>query len=54
MLTENPDVGEIREGFGVAGCRSYSVGRYVVFFRRNDAGIEVSRIIDGCRDMLNN
>lgn len=23
MLAENPDVGEVREGFGVAGCRSY-------------------------------
>lgn len=51
LLAENPDVGEVREGFGVSGCRSYSVGRYVVFFRRNQDGIEVSRIVDRNRDL---
>ena len=51
MLAESPDVGEVREGFGVAGCRSYSIGRYVVFFRRFHEGIEVARIVDGSRDL---
>ena len=53
MLAENPEVGEVREGFGVPGCSSFSVGRYVVFFRRSQDGIEVSRVIDGSRDMRN-
>jgi toxin ParE1/3/4 len=51
MLADNPDVGEVRTGFGVAGCRSYTIGRYVVFFRRFHEGIEVARIVDGSRDL---
>jgi toxin ParE1/3/4 len=53
ILAENPQVGEVREGFGVCGCRSFSVGNYVVFFRPVDDGIEVSRVIHGSRDMRN-
>ena len=53
ILAENPQVGEVREGFGVPGCRSFSVGNYVVFFRPVDGGIEVSRVIHGSRDMRN-
>jgi toxin ParE1/3/4 len=53
ILAKNPQVGEVREGFGVAGCRSFSVGNYVVFFRPVDDGIEVSRVIHGSRDMRN-
>ena len=51
MLAENPQLGEVREGFGVPGCRSFSIGRYVVFFRNSNDGIEVARVIDGSRDM---
>ena len=43
-------VGEERKGFGIPGCRSFSVGQYVVFFRPIEGGIEVSRIIHGSRD----
>jgi toxin ParE1/3/4 len=53
MLAENPQVGEVREGFGVPGCRSFSIGNYVVFFRPVDEGIEISRVIHGSRDMRN-
>ena len=52
-LSKNPGLGEAREGFGVAGCRSFSVGSYVVFFRHIGDGIEVSRVIHGSRDMRN-
>lgn len=51
MLAENPDVGEVRDGIGVPGCRSFTVSRYVVFFRPSSSGVEVARIIDGSRDM---
>ena len=53
MLAENPQVGEVREGFGVPGCRSFSIGNYVVFFRPVDEGIEISRVIHGSRDTRN-
>ncbi len=53
MLAENPSVGELRPIFGVSGCRSFSIGQYVVFFRANAGGIEVARIIHGSRDWKN-
>ena len=52
-LAENPEVGEARDGFGVPGCRSFSVGNYVVFFRAIKNGIEVARVIHGSRDVRN-
>jgi toxin ParE1/3/4 len=52
-LSTQPEMGEEREGFGVPGCRSFSVGSYVVFFRPISDGIEVARIIHGSRDMQN-
>lgn len=42
MLAENPDVGEVRDGFGVPGCRSFTVSRYVVFFRPSSSGVEIA------------
>ena len=51
ILAENPRMGEVRDGFGVPGCRSFSIGKYVVFFRPVDDGIEVSRVIHGGRDL---
>ena len=53
MIANQPEVGELRPGFGVSGCRSYSVGNYVIFFRATDDGREVSRVIHGNRDMRN-
>lgn len=51
MLADNPEVGELRNGFGVPGCRSFTVSRYVVFFRPNGNGIDVARILDASRDL---
>ena len=51
MLADNPNVGEIRKGFGIPGCRSFTVSRYVVFFRPNSNGIDVARILDASRDL---
>ncbi len=28
-LATQPEMGELREGFGIPGCRSFSVGNYV-------------------------
>ncbi len=51
MLAENPGLGEVRQGFGIPGCRSYTVSRYVVFFRPSNNGIAVARILDASRDL---
>ena len=50
-LAMQPEMGEVRQGFGVPGCRSFVIGSYVVFFRPIEGGIEVSRVIHGSRDM---
>ncbi len=50
-LATQPEMGELRSGFGVSECRSFSVGNYVIFFRALSDGIEVARIIHGSRDM---
>jgi len=52
-LATQSEMGELREGFGVPGCRSFSVGNYVIFFRGGDDGIQVARIVHGSRDMRN-
>ncbi|WP_442512074.1 type II toxin-antitoxin system RelE/ParE family toxin [Novipirellula sp. SH528] len=52
-IATQPEMGELRPGFGVAGARSFSVGNYVIFFRATKRGIEVSRVIHGSRDMRN-
>jgi toxin ParE1/3/4 len=53
LRAANPQMGEERPGFGVPGCRCFSVGSYVVFFRPIDGGIEIARIVHGSRDLRN-
>ncbi|MDZ4850123.1 MAG: type II toxin-antitoxin system RelE/ParE family toxin [Pirellulaceae bacterium] len=50
-LAENPGLGEVRKGFGVPNCRSFTVSRYVVFFRPNGNGVDLARILDASRDL---
>ncbi|MCC9657981.1 type II toxin-antitoxin system RelE/ParE family toxin [Rhodopirellula halodulae] len=52
-IATQPNMGEERPGFRVHGCRSFSVGSYVIFFRVIEEGIEVSRVIHGSHDMRN-
>lgn len=51
MLADNPAVGEARNDLGISGCRSFSVGNYVIFFRAVEGGIEVARVLHGARDI---
>lgn len=51
LLASRPEMGEERRGYGVPGCRSSSVGNYVIFFRAIAQGIEVARIVHGSRDI---
>ncbi len=50
MSAEHP---EVREGFGVPGCRSFTFGSYVIFFRAVSSGIEIARVVHGNRDLRN-
>ena len=51
LLASRPQMGEMRPGYGVPGCRSFSVGNYVIFFRPTNDGIEVARVVHGSRDL---
>ncbi len=53
LFHEHPEVGELREGFGVPGCRSFSYGMYVIFFRRRGDDVEIARVVHGRRDLSN-
>ena len=52
-LATQPGVGEMRTDLGVPGCRSFSIGNYVVFFRAAQDRVEVARVIHGSRDLRN-
>ena len=52
-LERHPDVGELRSEFSIRDCRSFTFGRYVIFFRQFSDGIEIARVIHGSRDLRN-
>ncbi|MCH7726976.1 MAG: type II toxin-antitoxin system RelE/ParE family toxin [Planctomycetes bacterium] len=49
FLVSHPMAGESRPDLG-SGTRASAVGNYIIFYRRIDDGIEVSRILHGARD----
>lgn len=50
LIAVTPEFGERRPEYG-ADIRSSVVGRYVIFFRPIENGIEVARVIAGDRDI---
>ncbi len=50
LLAATPEFGERRPEYGT-DIRSSVVGRYVIFFRPIENGIEVARVIAGNRDI---
>ena len=50
LIAATPEFGERRPEYGV-NIRSSVVGRYVIFFRPIENGIEVARVIAGDRDI---
>ncbi len=50
FIAANPEAGESRPEYGNS-IRSSIVGRYVIFYRAIDGGIEVARVISGERDI---
>jgi len=51
LLADHPLTGESRPFFAVPGCRSVSVGVYVIFFRPTENGVEIARVVHGSRDL---
>jgi toxin ParE1/3/4 len=52
LLADNPRIGRRRPEL-MPEIRSFTVGRYVVFYRPADDGIEIVRVIHGARDIEN-
>lgn len=50
LLAMQPQAGRLRPEL-VSGLRSFPVGRYVVFYRPQDDGIEVVRVLHSARDI---
>jgi len=50
VLAEAPRAGRRRDDV-LPGTRSFPVGRYVLFYREADEGIEVARVLSGYRDV---
>ena len=51
LLAENPFMGPLREQLS-PNLRSFSVGKYLIFYRAIADGVEVVRILSGWREIL--
>jgi toxin ParE1/3/4 len=49
-LAKMPHLGRLREELS-SHLRSFPVGRYVIFYRPFDNGIEIVRVLHGARDL---
>lgn len=50
LLAESPEMGRHREELSPR-LRSFPVGRYAIFYRTAERGIEVARIVSAYRDI---
>lgn len=50
LLASHPEMGESRVEFATGKYRSFSVGNYVIYFRPDEQGIRVARVLHGARD----
>jgi toxin ParE1/3/4 len=50
-LASNPEMGERRNIRNLGHCRSFTCGKYVIFFRGVVDGVEIIRIVRGDRDL---
>lgn len=48
-LASAPEMGERREDLA-AGLRCFSAGRYAIFYRFAEGGVEIVRVVSGARD----
>jgi toxin ParE1/3/4 len=49
-LAAMPGIGRTREELS-HGLRSFSVGRYIIFYRPGESGVEIVRVLHGARDL---
>lgn len=49
LLAKNPDMGQKLDQYR-PGLRAWSVGNYLVYFRKTSDGIEIYRVLHGARD----
>ncbi|MEM6691326.1 MAG: type II toxin-antitoxin system RelE/ParE family toxin [Planctomycetota bacterium] len=52
-LAANPKMGEARKSKNQGPCRSFTSGKYVIFFRAIEGGVEIIRIVRGGLDLDN-
>lgn len=50
MLAREPELGQFRPELPTGRYRSFSVGRYVIYYRPTDDGVMVARVLHGARD----
>jgi toxin ParE1/3/4 len=48
-LAAMPKMGRTREELS-PGLRSFAVGRYIIFYRLHEEGVEIVRVLHGARD----
>ena|ERR1039457_4993304 len=49
-LAEQPNMGRLRDELA-EGVRSFSIGRYIVFYLPLSKGVEIVRVLHGARDL---
>ena len=52
-LAAIPEIGETRKSKNHGPCRSFTSGKYVIFFRPIKSGVEIIRIVRGGVDLDN-
>jgi len=52
-LAANPEMGQARKSKNHGNCRSFTSGKYVIFFRAIQGGVEIIRIVRGGLDLDN-
>lgn len=50
LLGDNPYAGRRRDELR-RGCRSFSVGEYLIFYRIADPGVQILHLVHGRRDL---
>lgn len=50
LLADHPRAGLVRHEFGLA-LRSYPIGKYLIFYRVVEHGIEIRRVVHGQRNL---
>ena len=52
-LAAHPEMGQTRISKNHGPCRSFASGKYVIFFRAIESGVEIIRIVRGGLDLDN-